>query len=188
MQILWHSIGSLACNATRGHILLVPPQGLMLVIFISVIITVQITLWLVYYGKDHKWRYLKHSILVFTLFNDTFFSAEVLIHEIGVCSQMVTGGRRKPWPIWGPYCSIWMEKLRQTTWMFSQGSWCLLLNNLLGTLPLESESQTCMFWGAHTVERTIYGCRIHSHAFIQPFLYEVSELVSLTVNSFECPR
>jgi len=53
---------------------------------------------------------------------------------------------------------------------------------------LESESQTCMFWGAYTVEHTNYGCRIHSHAFIQPFLYEVSELVSLTVNSFECPR
>ena len=64
----------------------------------------------------------------------------------------------------------------------------LLLHTLLGTLPSESESQTCMSWGAHTVEHTIYGCRIHSHAFIQPFFYEVSELVSLTVNSFQCPR
>ena len=64
----------------------------------------------------------------------------------------------------------------------------LLLHNLLGIMPLESESQTCMFWRAHTVKHTIYGCRIHSLAFIQPFLYEVSELVTLTVNSFECPR
>lgn len=105
-----------------------------------------------------------------------------------------TGGKRKPWPIWGPYCSIWMEKLRETTWMFSKGSWCLLsmsnllLNNLLGTLPLESESQTCMFWGVHTVKHTIYGCRIHSHAFIQPSFYEVSELVSWNDNSFKYPR